>query len=267
MLKLVYWFYRVIFARSIFYKLNKLLYSLSLKGLGVLNFESDLVSGEDWFINRYVANVDKGIILDVGANVGNYSIKIRRSNSSVEIFCFEPHPLNFEKLQYNTAQSNMNHFNVGVGSVAGKLTLYDYANNDGSSHASLYKEVIEEIHKQKSVEHEVEVITLDEFAKKYGIKEVHLLKIDTEGHELAVLKGFEGLIRAGKVNLIHFEFNEMNVASRVFFKDFWDFLPNYDFYRMLPDGLVPIKNYSPVFCEIFAYQNIVAKLKTVTCLS
>jgi hypothetical protein len=30
---------------------------------------------------------------------------------------------------------------------------------------------------------------------------------------------------------------------------------------MLPDGLVPIRNYSPVFCEIFAYQNIVAKLK------
>jgi hypothetical protein len=46
-----------------------------------------------------------------------------------------------------------------------------------------------------------------------------------------------------------------------FFKDSWDFLPNYDFYRMLPDGLVKIENYSPIFCEIFAYQNIVAKLR------
>ena len=88
-----------------------------------------------------------------------------------------------------------------------------------------------------------------------------LLKIDTEGHELEVLKGFEPYIRQNKVDLIHFEFNEMNVASRVFFKDFWEFLPNYDFYRMLQDGLIPIKNYNPVYCEIFAYQNIVAKLK------
>ena len=89
-----------------------------------------------------------------------------------------------------------------------------------------------------------------------------MLKIDTEGHEFAVLRGASNLLKTGRIDVIHFEFNEMNVVSRVFFKDIWDFLPNYDFYRMLPDGLAQIKNYSPVFCEIFAYQNIVAKLKT-----
>jgi hypothetical protein len=53
----------------------------------------------------------------------------------------------------------------------------------------------------------------------------------------------------------------MNVASRVFFRDFWNLMPNYDFYRLLPDNMVKLNNYSPVFCEIYAYQNIVALLK------
>lgn len=261
MFKLLYNFYRLLFVRKVFYKFNKFLYALSLRGLGILNFESDKLSGEEHFINNHVSKIRKGVIFDVGANVGNYSKKLRESNPDIEIFCFEPHPVNFQKLQINIAQLDVTLCNVGVGSTSGKLKLYDYADNDGSSHASLYKDVIETIHKQKAVEHEVEVIALDELAATHSIEKVSLLKIDTEGHEMAVLKGFEQFIRAGKVDLIHFEFNEMNVASKVFFKDFWDFLPEYDFYRMLPDGLVPIKKYSPVYCEIFAYQNIVAKLK------
>lgn len=262
MVNFAYRIYRAIFARNYFYKLNLFLYGLSLRGLGILNFESDKLSGEDHFINTFGVNFGKGIVFDVGANVGNYAKKLRRSISRAEIYCFEPHPVTFQKLRQYTAQLDVKLFNVGVGSAAGKLKLYDYADNDGSSHASLYKDVIEGIHKKKAVEHEVEVVALDEFVDKHEIERVHLIKIDTEGHELSVLKGFERFIRAGKVDLIHFEFNEMNIASRVYFKDFWDFLPDYDFYRMLPDGLIPIKKYSPVSCEIFAYQNIVAKLKT-----
>lgn len=261
MLKMIFYLYVWVFARVSFYKFNKLIYILSLRALGILNFETDKQSGEKYFIEHHVSQIRSGVVFDVGANVGNYSKLIRSCNSNVEIFCFEPHPVNFNKLQINTSKLNVHLFNVGVGDTVGKMELFDYADNDGSSHASLYKDVFEKLHKQKTVEHEVEIITLDEFSNQHEIDQVILLKIDTEGHELAVLKGFEKLIRAGRVDLIHFEFNEMNVYSRVFFKDFWDFLPDYDFYRMLPDGLVPIKKYSPVSCEIFAYQNIVAKLK------
>ena len=264
MLKLVYDLYRLLFARRFFYKFNKLLYNLSLRGLGVLNFESDKlsISGEDHFVKHYASKIGKGVIFDVGANGGNYSKFLRESNQNAEIYSFEPHPSTYQKLIKNIECLDVKTFNVGVGSAEGILKLYDYADEDGSEHASLYKEVIETIHKGKAVEHEVKIITLEAFANEYQIERVHLLKIDTEGHEMEVLKGFEQFIRENKIDLIHFEFNEMNVSSRVFFKDFWEFLPNYDFYRMLPDGLVPIKTYIPFYCEIFAYQNIVAKLKS-----
>jgi FkbM family methyltransferase len=253
--------YAIFFAKKFFYKFNKLLYSLSLRGLGILNYESDKISGEECFIKKYVSKIENGVILDVGANIGNYSRKIRAVNPKTPIYAFEPHPKTFLKLQENLKELDVTIFNMGVGSGEGVLKLYDYADNDGSSHASLYKDVIEVIHKSKVTEHEVDVVALDDFSTVNNIVRVDLLKIDTEGHELEVLKGFEQYIKSGKVHLIHFEFNEMNVASRVFFKDLWDFLPNYDFYRMLPNSLIPIKNYNPVFCEIFAYQNIVAKLK------
>jgi FkbM family methyltransferase len=261
MLELIYDLYARLFAKKFFNKWNKFIFLLSLRGLGILNYKSYKQSGEANFAISHLSKVKKGIIFDVGANVGNYSKSLIEVNQNVDIFCFEPHPSTFQKLLSNVNHLGIKSFNVGVGSSNGTLNLYDYAGNDGSSHASLYKEVIEEIHKGQAVEHEVKIITLTAFANEHKIERVLLLKIDTEGHELEVLKGFETYIRQNKVDLIHFEFNEMNVASRVFFKDFWEFLPNYDFYRMLQDGLIPIKNYNPVYCEIFAYQNIVAKLK------
>lgn len=82
-----------------------------------------------------------------------------------------------------------------------------------------------------------------------------------EGNELAVLKGGEKSISEGKIKAIHFEFNEMNVSSRVFFRDFWKLLKDYQIYRLLPREMLEINHYSPLTCEIFAYQNIVAILK------
>ena len=86
---------------------------------------------------------------------------------------------------------------------------------------------------------------------------IDFLKVDTEGHELAVLQGASSLIEDGRIGCIHFEFNEMNIVSRVFFLDFRELLHNYKLYRLLPNGLLPLGD-SPLETELFAYQNIVA---------
>jgi FkbM family methyltransferase len=250
--------YRFIFARPFFCKFNKILFHLSLRGLGVLNYESDAVSGEVKFLKSRLSKLHNGYVLDVGANIGKYAKHVKRANPMVRIFCFEPHPQNFKILCENTRGIVSAAHNVAVGSSAGSMKLYDYRVNDGSSHASLYQDVIEKIHAQPSVSHDVAVITIDDFIVENDINRISLLKIDTEGHELAVLKGASKSISAGKIEAIHFEFNEMNVVSRIFMRDFFELLPNYKFYRLLPNGLLPFANYDPVFCEIFAFQNIVA---------
>jgi len=253
--------YRFLFARKSFYLLNKALYLMSLRGLGILNYESNKVSGETYFLNSFLGeHRDKrAIIFDVGANVGNYSKEVLSISPNSIVFAFEPHPLNYKKLLNNIgANNNFFCFNVGVGDLNGEISLYDYADNDGSSHASLYKGVIEDIHKGKAIEHKVKIIKLSNFVLEHSIDYIDLLKIDTEGHEMQVLLGLKDFILEGKMGAIHFEFNEMNVISRVFLKDYFDLLSNYNFYRLLPNAMLPIKHYNARDCEIFAYQNIVA---------
>jgi hypothetical protein len=72
------------------------------------------------------------------------------------------------------------------------------------------------------------------------------------------LRGAQHAIASGSIDLIQFEFNEMNVMSRVFFKDFYDVLPGYSFYRMVVDGLAPMGGYVARTHEVFVLHNIIA---------
>lgn len=229
--------------------------------MGVLNYENDTVSGESRFLKRLLKGRSGCVVFDVGANVGDYSRKIFQACPRATVYAFEPHPKTYSVLSNAIRQSNFLPVNAAAGENEGRFSLFDYESRDGSSHASLYRDVIENIHKAKSIEHKVRVIELGAFARSENIEKIDLLKIDTEGNELSALKGILGYIETGKIEVIHFEFNEMNVLSRTYFRDFWELLPNYDFYRLLPDGMAKIDSYNPIYCEVFAYQNIVAILK------
>lgn len=253
--------YQLFFARKYFYKFNKLLYHFSLRGLGILNYKSCKETGEDYFLRNFLKKIENPIVLDVGGNIGRYAMKVKQITHRAVIYSFEPNPETFEKLSESAKKYGFKAYNFGCSDDNSKLWLYDYAARDATSHASLYKEVIENIHKVKSKNILVDLIKLDDFVLEHNIEEVDLLKIDTEGNELKVLKGFEKFITLKKIKVIQFEFNEMNVISRVFFRDFYEMLDGYEFYRMLPSGIVPLKDYNPLFCEIFAFQNIIAARK------
>lgn len=259
MLKVVYEAYALLFARRIFVRWNMGLYRLALRGLGILNYRTSRLSGEQTFLRRYITGLDNCTVVDVGANVGRFSEEILRHNRNANIYAFEPHPITYHQLAAKfSGVDNVKVYNVAMGSSGAQLTLYDYEDQDGSSHASTIASVIEDIHHGRSVSHAVDVTTLDSFATENKIESIDLLKIDTEGNELEVLKGGKKLISENRVHAIQFEFNEMNVLSRSFFKDFWELLPDYEFNRLLPNGSLRIEQYDPKSCEIFAYQNLVA---------
>lgn len=232
-------------------------YYKALNDVGILNYRNMEESGESHFIKNNIAKLQSPVIFDVGANAGNYAKFIVEACPSASVYAFEPHPATFKILRDGNADPRIRAFNLGLGRIDGTADFYDYRDEDGSEHASLYKGVIESIHQRPAVCHQVSIRRLDGVAAELGIPRIHFLKIDTEGHELDVLRGAEGLIRSGAVDIIQFEFNETNVVSRVFFKDFWDFLPEYKFYRLLPTGAINIGEYSATFCEVFAFQNYV----------
>lgn len=256
--------YARLFARRFLFKFNKFLFYLSIRGLGVMNYKTERLSGEYNFIRSLKNLLDDKVItiFDVGANQGDYSMALNKLFPNAIIHSFEPHPKTYAKLVECVNNAFFTH-NLGVGELNTEIKLYDYAttNESGSQHASIFQGVIEEIHHNTAQSYDIRLITLDKFVKDNGITKIDLLKIDTEGNELGVLKGASECLKNQIIDIIHFEFNDMNVVSRVYMKDFFDILCNYTLYRMLPDGLVPL-SYFPLACEIFAYQNIVAIKKT-----
>lgn len=258
MFQLILKAYRFLFARTFFYKFNRLLYRCGLSGLGVLNYENSNSSGERNFLEKILKKMEAPVIFDVGANVGNYTKTILDISPKSKIYMFEPHPKTYAILLRNlSSQESIVSNNLAVGSETSILKLYDYKNQP-SSHASLYKEVIEDIHYAQSESYDVQVVTLDDFTLENSIEHIDLLKIDVEGHELNVVKGASRLLLESRISVIQFEFNEMNAVSHNFIRDFMSILPNFKFYRLLPNEFLPLTSYSPVMIEIFAYQNIIA---------
>jgi FkbM family methyltransferase len=239
------------------------LYQKGLHAVGVLNYENDVVSGERRFLTRYLEQYPDAVILDVGANAGQYAELARELGSKAVIHSFEPHPGSFDKLSELAGPLNIKAHALALGDARSEIEFFDYAEDAGSQHASVYRDVIEIVHRRPAAAIKVRCETLDHIVGELGIEKIGLLKIDTEGHEFSVLKGARGLLDAGLIDVIQFEFNEMNVISRVFMKDFFTILPNYRIYRLLSNGVIEFQTYDPTFMEVFAYQNIICIRKDI----
>jgi len=246
-----------IFRSSKYYDINLSVYYTVLNNIGILNYRNSNESGEYTFLKKYFSLINTPIVFDIGANKGNYIKMVSEINKGAKIFAFEPDKTAYNKLG-SIKSDNISLYNYGLSDKVGEMEFYNRKDELGSGHSSLYKEVITDIHKVGFISMVYKFSTIDNFVMENNIQKIDLLKIDTEGHELAVLIGAKETIEAGKVSIIHFEFNEMNVISRSFFRDFILILSEYNFYRMLPDSIVKLEPYVPVRMEIFAFQNIVA---------
>jgi len=74
-------------------------------------------------------------------------------------------------------------YNFGLGEYEGCATLY--MDKEGSGCASLYNRKGLVMAKAE----QVKILTLDGFCADKGINRIDYLKLDVEGHELAVLRG------------------------------------------------------------------------------
>jgi FkbM family methyltransferase len=229
--------------------------------IGILKYWSDEVTGESYLISNVLKThlkTNKLVFFDVGANVGEYTKKLRDNYPDANIYAFEPNPDAFSLLVERVDDEKIKCFPNALSSCRSIKKIYTDSSLSTSVHTSLYKNVFLELHKKKDiVEKEIVALTLDEFCVENEIDEIDFIKIDTEGHELEVLLGAQDLIKSGRIKLIQFEFNEMNIISRVFLKDFYKILHDYSIYRLDSKRLIPIFEYSSSN-EIFKFQNLVA---------
>ncbi len=238
-------------------------YDILLKAyqrIGILNFANDRVSGEDFFLRKVIPALisqPTPVVFDVGANVGDYSKVLLDILPNAAIHAFEPSSETFSVMTRRLRSERVIGVMKGMSDKAGKAEVFDYSDR-ASSHASLHGEVLSELHHADGVrKFDVALTTLDQYCAEKEITGVDFIKIDTEGNELAVLQGGRHLIKNGRLPVIQFEFNEMNIISNSFLRDFYKLLEGYEFFRLMPNGLLPLGAYNSRN-EIFAFQNILA---------
>jgi FkbM family methyltransferase len=217
---------------------------------------------EQFFIKNILKQQFKSkkcpVIFDVGANVGTYSLEIKRHIADAEIFAFEPVFETFLELEKN-ASDKAKLFNIGFGELKGKGLLYNTANSTISEITTTHKDILPEIFKNTNeiISIEFDIDTIDDFCYLNNIQNIDFLKIDVEGNELSILKGASKMLANNGIQIIQFEFNTHNVYARVFLRDFYLILKDFDFYRMKPNGLLALGNYAAKN-EIFTAQNLIA---------
>lgn len=237
---------------------------LANKRLGILQYQTPLVSGEEHFLTKVFPDLlasmnGRPLVLDAGANEGDFASLVLDAVPDCEVHCFEPNPPTLARLVERLGHDGRVRLNgVAVGETSAMAEIFDYAERDGSQHASLYADVLTTQHRAVAITGtRVPVVRLDDYIDEHKLREISLLKLDLEGHELAAIKGTQSAIRRGSVAAVHFEFNEMNVISRTFLRDFYAVLSGFSFYRLRQDGLIPLGAYSARH-EVFQYHNIVA---------
>ncbi len=221
------------------------------------------VDGEIFFLEQLRSELKgaRPVVFDVGANHGQYAEHaLRILGPDIDLHCFEPSAVASDVLTTNLGRNdNVRIHPFALGDSPGSHDLH--AAHLGGTGSSLHENILPDSPWVYDKTERIEVRKLDDVCKELGISKIDLLKIDTEGHELHVLRGARRMIEAGAIQRIQFEFGEGSVSSGTHFLDFYRLLsPHYRLFRLLKDGLRSVEPYR-LHSEVSLTTNYVALLR------
>jgi FkbM family methyltransferase len=197
---------------------------LFLKKANNLNFDGQ-TNGELHLI-KVLSGLDFKIVFDVGANKGEWILSAVDLFPKATFHAFELVPTTFHKLQSKFGSHPRVRLNpVGLSDYAGDIPIFVGIHDEVSTtfkiegtaaHADFYSDEIV-----------CKVNTGEAYMQEEVIEEIDFLKIDTEGNDFRVIKGFGESIK--KVKVIQFEYGIFNIASKDLLCDFYNHLSNMGF--------------------------------------
>lgn len=172
--------------------------------------ETDLLMKEDYekkemdYISNYLKEKKCQNVLDIGANVGLFSLELYLENSDITYHLFEPIPTTFDMMKKTAKLNNVNNNlfimnNMGMSNEKGKFDFY----LPGACEAASLQPIDDTFYLKesdamgnysgKSVIKKVEckVNTIDNYIESNNIEDIGFIKIDVEGNEKSVLFGAE----------------------------------------------------------------------------
>lgn len=246
---------RIIKRRLGIYSKPKLVCNVTIK-----NRDGEFFCGNSWLMTQgAISNyepksrehlvLDKGVFIDVGANIGKYAVIVGKQlrNESANkrrgsVMAIEPSAEIFRILEKNIRLNNLTNvipLNLAASDKEGVSEFYLSSEGFGTSSS-----LIEIKFKSKKVE--VKTDTLDNIVKRLNIKKVDLIKIDVEGAEPKVLGGAFGILKKDKPKIVFEALNKRCFEEcEKILKKF-----NYEIERIGPvDFIAEIKNGGSIPCN------------------
>jgi FkbM family methyltransferase len=170
------------------------------------------------------------VFLDIGANIGYFSLLVANNVPTVKVISFEPVREVFEKLKKNIAINdfkNITSFHAAVGEMKEEIGLF--VSGPDNLGMSSFKQP-ENFSGKKEI---VQVLALDEWFQRAGLAKIDVIKLDVEGSELAALKGMKEILQSFKPIVIV----EINPETLSMFglvpTDIYNYLNKFDFVSFL----------------------------------
>jgi FkbM family methyltransferase len=133
-------------------------------------------------------------VLDVGANIGNHTI-YWAAVCDAKVQSFEPYFENFELLERNIVKNGLSDYvvahRVALGAEQGLATL---KNAEPGNLGMVTVQYQENVSAPINIKNTAEVKTLDQCVQELMPEYIDLLKIDTEGSEVNVIRGGLGVL-------------------------------------------------------------------------
>lgn len=171
-------------------------YSSSIFWNGVRGFEPDT-----WWVIKHFLR-ESTVFIDVGSNVGIYSILARKTSPDLRILSYEPVPSIFKKniaLHHINGCSIENVANIAIGEENGTAEIFLPIVQESIEEQTTATLRVDSWQRTKSCERfQVTVMKLDSLLPEFDSGERVLIKIDVEDFESSVFKGAVGLMRSIK---------------------------------------------------------------------
>jgi FkbM family methyltransferase len=169
------------------------------------------------------------VFFDVGANRGDWTDYLMR-NASMPV---NGHLFEISKSMFERLEDNVGHYpgltinNAGLSHEPGTLEFRRYPSAEGVN--SFHVDTDFWDWQLDSVTETAVVTTGDRYCETHGIEHIDLLKIDTEGWEWNVLRGFSRMLSEHRISVVQFEYGYLTADLHVVMKDFWRLFNDYGY--------------------------------------
>lgn len=190
-----------------------------------LDTENDISSNGEVLVQSCALQAERPVVLDVGAHYGEWSNSLlaQQGNRPV-LHLFEPSAHSARRAASALGERALVH-QIAMSEKSGVGILHIAHQGAGSNSVVAFS-------KNARVPEDSERIkfsTVGDFCSAQGIDRVRLLKVDAEGHDLAVLRGSEKMLARQAIDLIQFEYNHRWIDARVFLADAFELLQTHGY--------------------------------------